>query len=93
MCKTIKVLKALNRFHASFPLNRRSEEEASILARGLGFSVTNVDGVSVVMLRLCVFLAQSPVLPSLTEPTQDPAKVWARPHCIPGFPQGPGTPG
>lgn len=50
MCKTIKVLKALNIFRASFPLHHRSKEEASILARGLGFSVANVDVVSMVAL-------------------------------------------
>lgn len=71
MCKTIKVLKAQNIFHASFPLHHRPKEEASILARGLGFSVANVDVVSLVVLCLCVFLALSPMLPSLTAPTQD----------------------
>lgn len=77
MCKTIKVLKAQNIFHASFPLHHRPKEEASILARGLGFSVANVDVVSLVVLCLCVFLALSPMLPSLTAPTQDPAERWA----------------
>lgn len=50
MCKTIKVLKALNIFRASFPLHHRSKEEASILARGLGFSVANMDVMSMVAL-------------------------------------------
>lgn len=77
MCQTIKVLKALNIFCASFPLNHRSEEEASILARGLGFAAVNVDVVSMAMLCLCVFLALSPTLPSLTTTIRDPAQGWA----------------
>lgn len=74
-----KVLKAPNKFHASFPLPHRSKEEASILARGLGFSVVSVEEVSTVVLCLHVFLALSQMLPSLKAPSQGPAKGGAGP--------------
>lgn len=70
MCRTIAV------FHASFPLHHRPKKEASILARGLGFSVANVDAVSM-LCCVYVFLALSPMLPSLTVPTPPQASSGA----------------
>lgn len=72
MCKTIKVLKALNIFCASSPLNLRSEEEASIVALGLGFSVSNVDvGSMAVCVYVCFWLCLQCFL------------VWLKQHGTP----------
>lgn len=88
MCKTIKVLKALNVFGAPLPAHLKRK-----LCPGWGSGLLCGErgcGEHEV-LCLCVLLALSQMLPRLAARTQDRAKGCAGPRPIAGFLQGPGT--